>query len=311
MRVTSSIALVVLASALAIGSCTEPGAAPSAAPSMRFDDRSSPFAAPFPSEHLRREDGTLDLTALPEGGRVTIVDQIHSALASATGFGTTSAIHLSFDAPVDPGSLPSGVVSADDAVVQLVVVDEERRGERAPVRVFFTEDGGPFGDENVLTVLPVQGVPLHADALYALVVRRGLSTTDGVPFGRARAMDALAQGNAPTGLSGAALASYTGAYAALGDVGIDPTSVIGMTVFRTQDPTVGMRRAVETTRETIATFGSAASRSPTSFAAASSAPSSRRISSGSSLPPAVPAPQSSGKRMSWKSGASGSPNAAR
>ncbi len=247
MRVTASIALVVLAPALALGSCTEPGPAPS----MRFDDLSSPFAAPFPSEHLRRADGTLDLSALPEGGRVAIVDQIHSALASAEGFGTTSAIHLSFEAPLDPATLPSGIVSADDALVQLVALDDAHRGERAPVRVFFAEDGGPFGDDNVLTVLPVQGIPLHAQTLYALVVRRGLRTVDGVAFDRASAMDALARGSAPAGLSGAALASYDSAYDALAQVGIDPESVLAMTVFRTQDPTGGMRRAVETTTESI------------------------------------------------------------
>jgi hypothetical protein len=225
-----------------LGSCTEPGPTPS----MRFDDPSA-FAAPFPSEHLRRADGTLDLSSLPRGSRVQIVDQIHQALGGVAGFGTTSAIHVALEAPLDPASLADGVVT--EGLVELVDLE---RGERTPIRLFFADDGGPFGADHLLTALPVQGMPLRGGALHALVLRRGLRAADGTLFERAPAMEALASGQAPAGLGGAALEAYREALAALGSHDLDPGSVLAMTVFRTQDATGSLRRAVETTDHDVA-----------------------------------------------------------
>lgn len=255
MRAKRAAALVAWGSTilvLACSGCVEP-LPPAPAPRMDFLERSTPFAAPFPSEHLRREDGSIDLAVLPEGERIAIVRQIHAALGDLAGFGTTSGVHLAFEAPLDPSSLPAGIVRDADALVSLVVIGEgdPHRGERAPIRVFFAEEGGPFGDENVLTALPVQGMPLRPGSLYALVVRRGLRTKDGAPFARARALDALAAGLAPEGLVGPGLDAYREAYAALPSVGIDPASVLGMAVFRTQDPLDAMRRAAASVEERL------------------------------------------------------------
>lgn len=215
--------------------------------------------APFPSEHLRRDDGTVDLSGLPDDARASIVGQIHDALGATTGFGTTSAIHLQLSTALDATTLPDGVLRASTDLVQLVVVDpdEPERGERAPIRLFYEDDGGPFGSPHMLTALPVQGMPLRGDTLYALVVREGLVASDGRAFTRAAAMDALAAGRAPVGDDGTALAgpgldAYRSAFDALDDVGLDPDEVVGMTVFRTQDAVATLERAVRTTHVELA-----------------------------------------------------------
>ncbi len=234
---------------LLLGGCVEPTVPSAPTAWMRFDDATETFAAPFPSEHLRGDDGALDLSGLPTA-RITIVRQIHGALAGATGFGTTSAIHVRFEEAMDPETVPSDILQADDAIVQLVNVDPDdamHRGERAPIRVYFQEAQGPFGATNVLTALPVQGMPLRASTLYALVVRRGLETIDGVAFGAAPAIGMLARGEAPPGLTGAGLEAYRAAFDSLDDVSIDATGLVAMTVFRTQDPTGLLERAVTTT----------------------------------------------------------------
>jgi hypothetical protein len=247
------LGLLVVAGASALASCTEttPLVAPS--PRMLFAD-DDPFAAPFPSEHLRADDGTIDLSAFPVR-RTTIVEQIHDALAAADGFGTTSAIHVTFSDPVDVSALTLATpLEGEDAAVELIDVDPAdpaHRGERAPIRLFYQDEAGPFGSQNVLTALPVQGMPLRAGTLYALVVRRGLETVEGVPFAQASAVAALGHGLAPEGLEGAALEAYRTAYDGLEDVGVDPVDVIAMTVFRTQDPVGVLRRAVETTSHPI------------------------------------------------------------
>ena len=242
-----------MAGTAAIASCTETPPLLGPSPRMLFAD-DDPFAAPFPSEHLRAADGTIDLSAFPVR-RTTIVEQIHDALSAADGFGTTSAIHVTFSDPVDVGGLTLATpLEGEDAIVQLVVIDPDdaaHRGERAPIRLFYQDDAGPFGSENVLTALPVQGMPLRPGTLYALVVRRGLETVDGSPFAQASAVTALGHGLAPEGLEGAGLEAYRTAYDSLDDVGLDPVDVIAMTVFRTQDPVGVLRRAVETTSHPI------------------------------------------------------------
>jgi hypothetical protein len=190
------LGLLVVAGACALASCTEtpPLVAPS--PRMLFAD-DDPFAAPFPSEHLRADDGTIVLSAFPVG-RTTIVERIHEALAAADGFGTTSAIHVTFSDPVDVSALTLATpLEGEDAAVELIDVDPAdptHRGERAPIRLFYQDEAGPFGGQNVLTALPVQGMPLRAGTLYALVVRRGLETVEGVPFAQASAIAALGHG---------------------------------------------------------------------------------------------------------------------
>jgi hypothetical protein len=232
-----------------IASCEEPTTAPAPTAWMVFDDTTEIFAAPFPSEHLRHDDGTVGLSGVAPG-RTTIVRQIHEALAGATGFGTTSGVHVRFEEAIDPSTLPVGIVDDAEAIVQLVHVDAadpEHLGERAPIRVFFQADQGPFGTTNVLTALPVQGLPLRAGTLYALVVREGLETIDGLALGRPSAIDALARGEAPPGLEGPGLEAYRAAFDALDDVSIDPSGLRAITVFRTQDPTAILERAVSTT----------------------------------------------------------------
>lgn len=239
------LTLLTLLTSATLGACG-PSAARAPTPSMEFALTDEPFAAPIPSEHLRRADGSIDLSAYRRS-RPLIVSQIHQALGSIAGFGTTSAIHLRLEEPIAP-MLPSGVLDGSFELVQLVVVDPlagEHRGERAPIRLFFQEDSGPFGSTNVLTALPVQGMPLRPDTLYALVVRRGLRTAEGVSFGRAEALDRIARGRAPEGLDEQAFLAYRVAYEALPELGIEPTSVIGMSVFRTHDPTRGMRAAAQ------------------------------------------------------------------
>lgn len=219
-------------------------------PLMHFDATAA-YDAPFPSDHLRREGGTIDLTGLPPSPRIAIVRQIQTSLAQARGFGVTSAVHLSFTAPLDEASLPSGVTSASSARVQLINIEADVHfGERAPIEVFFAASGGPFGHANTLSALPVQGVPLRGGERYAFIVLRGIQTDDHRAVERAPEMDAIARGETVSGL-GEASTRYAEAYAALARVDINASEVIAMSVFTAQDPTGVLRRAVETTTARI------------------------------------------------------------
>lgn len=262
MRTTRRLersALVVASGVVACGllaACDPAAVTPlgSPVPSVRmtFSRGGGLFDAPFPAADLENEDGTIAVELLPEGGRIRIVDQIRASLTSVRGFGTTSAVQFPLTEAPDVALLPDVDASRDaSAVVQLVDVDPDSpaRGERVPVEVYFDPDAGPFGfHAQLLTLLPVQGWPLRARTQYAAIVTDDLHTVDGEPFVPSLAMRALLSGDAPSDLDAPALASFRAALDALETLGVDPAHVVGMTTFRTGDPTEAMRIGLDSVR---------------------------------------------------------------
>lgn len=216
---------------------------------MEMGKGSDFYAAPFPSEHRRKADGTIDVSGFPNPNGIGLVDQIVDLLAhDADGFGTTSGIFFTTTAELDPASLPDMRASEQpDASVFLVGVDAGAQdfGKRYPVNVGFTADGGPFGAPNLLTVLPYQGVPLRPGALYAAVVRRTVRDAAGEPLGAAPEVGELAEGRTPDGMSEAAAHDYRLALNILRSQGVPPEEVAALAVFRTGHPTTTFGEFVE------------------------------------------------------------------
>lgn len=204
------------------------------------------WAAPWPDERLRRADGTIDVSTFPNPVRATIVDQLVAVLADADGFAVSSTIYFPLAAPIDEASLPDLTGSVrEDASVFLIDVDAEgpSRGARAPIDVAFLADPGPFATHDVLALLPLQGRPLAPDRLYAAVVTTGVRGGDGRPLSIAPATAALVRGERPDGLSDAAYDAHRAAIEALRESGVDLARVAATAVFRTWDPTRGLREA--------------------------------------------------------------------
>lgn len=211
-------------------------------------DYASPelWGAPWPDERLRGADGTVDVSSFPHPRRIAIVGQILSVLDGAPGFGTSSAIYFPLAAPIDPASLPDIEESiTGGATVFLVDVDPEspERGTRQPLQVRFDADPGRYGTPNLLALLPLQGRPLYPNRLYAAVVTTGVRAEDGAPLLVAPATAALVRGEAPDGLSDAALAAHRAALEALRELGIDDATLAATAVFRTWDPTAELAAA--------------------------------------------------------------------
>ncbi len=214
---------------------------PPAAVRVDFAALSDFYAAPFPSEHRRRADGTIDISSFPNPTLVGLVDRIAEITAAdADGFGATSGVYFSLSAPLDRGTLPDmrGTLSKD-APVFLVSVDEASVdvGTRYPVKVEFEEDGGPFGATNQLTVLPYQGVPLRPGTLYAAVVRRSVHDAKGHPLATPDALQKLFDGGTPDGMSDAAAKSYLTAVDWLAAHGVPSSDIAALAVYRTGHPT--------------------------------------------------------------------------
>jgi hypothetical protein len=203
------------------------------------------YDAPFPGEHRRREDGTVDIRRFPNPRRNEYAASLLALAAQRDGFGLTSAVYFSLTGELDTGRLPSVAESVSpEAPVFLVPVQsvEGRMPPRVPVHVTFQRDAGPYGASNLLAIRPVQGFVLRPSTLYAAVVLRDLRDTRNQNIEPSPTLRQLLQGARIDALSPGALDSYRRAVDALRAQGVSLSDIAGLTVFRTGDPTTEYQR---------------------------------------------------------------------
>jgi hypothetical protein len=251
MRVRGSGSFVAITLALlapgSLSSCGPDDAVPSVSMDYVASDL---YAAPFPGEHLRLADGTIDVSRAPNPFGAAIVDQIHDALEGIDGFGTTSPIHFRIDAPIDPSVLPGALDSLEpSAAIALIDVDptSPERGTRRSFRAHFDREGSPYAAPNLLTLLPTQGMPLRARTLYAAVLTDRVRLEGGGRLAPPTAMIDALGGRVPIGMSPAAFESFRVAIDGARDAGIEDREMLALTAFRTGDPIAVLARVAEAT----------------------------------------------------------------
>ena len=203
------------------------------------------FDAPFPIVHRVREDRSLIVDDFPNPTLNTLVTALVDELSSSpAGFGTSAAIFLPLDGPIDPDSLPDIAGSLETgASVFLVNIDPESEelDERLPLWVHFKEAAETYSPTNLLVVLPRPGVVLRPNTLYSVVVTDGVRDAAGRALGSPLAMEQLKADVAPAGPHGAVLLdSYRLLWDHLERTSFSRRVVRGATVFRTGDPFVEM-----------------------------------------------------------------------
>lgn len=138
------------------------------------------WGGPFPDDRRLSPDGTVSLAGFPNPDDVDFVTRLVGLIdGQATGFGTTSGVFFPLSGPIDPDTLPDldGSLSPEASVYL-----EGPGGERVPVLVHFEEDGGPFGTDDLLSLLPLQGWPMEAEATYRAVVTTAVQDARGRPL---------------------------------------------------------------------------------------------------------------------------------
>ena len=204
------------------------------------------FDAPFPSAHRVRE-GRVVTDGWPNPDQVPYVDVLVDLGAEATGFGTTSGVlfrRREADVALVPVDARASMEA--DAPAFLVAVSGDRAGARVPVDVWADPDGGPFGAPGMVTMLPLQGVPLEPETTYAAVLMRSLGA-DG-PFGIAEPLWAAIHGEVPEGWSDETARAYLDALRALEAQGVPIEEIAGLAVYRTWDPTAELRAVAAAAR---------------------------------------------------------------
>ena len=169
---------------------------------MAIHARKTLYDAPFPSDDLQvfRSSSAgvtsvqLDLSLLPNPDGIATIEQARTLLQrDAHGFSLESGIYFRAGAALDPSSLPTLAHSVTDgASVYLIALDDPpAQRKKHPVEVAFLADGGPFGDKNLLAILPLQGAPLRPHTRYAAIVTRDVRYVDGTRPAQAAEIQAL------------------------------------------------------------------------------------------------------------------------
>jgi hypothetical protein len=225
-----------------VASCGSPTAQTNAASTtttvnMLFQ-RASFYDAPFPSDDLVGSDGFVHVDAFPNlaaPDTVSIIEQMKGLVGTGSrGFAEEGAVFFSLSGTGQPSNLPDMATSVTaQASVFLVGVTAGAPDfmRRYPVTVRYDADGGPFGSPGMITVLPLQGAPLRPKTTYAAVVTTATGLTASAE------MAAIASGSRPDAMPQAAFGEYQSAIAALGQGGVAATSIAGLAVFTTDDPT--------------------------------------------------------------------------
>ena len=214
---------------------------------MDFTRSEGFFDAPFPSDDLRREGAVrgvgIELSGYPNPSQVPLIRQA-LALASqdARGFGLASAVFFSLRS--DTGELSLSTIEDTQSPEASVFLFDLDQRTRHPARVQFVADAGPFGAPNLLSILPVQGIPLRENTRYAAVIRREIPQGAGLlaRFASSRQVKQLEKGDAPEGMTPDVAVSYQRALQILSEEGIPAEDIAGLAVFTTDDPLAQTRR---------------------------------------------------------------------
>ena len=224
---------------------------------MDFSRTGGFFTAPFPSQELQDpKTGHVDLSAFPNPSKNAYAAQLLEIIERDTdGFALTGGVFFSLSDAPDTSAFPLAPTATGEAPFFLVEVPLDRyvpaAGVPVPLRADYHADGGPYGAPHLLSLLPLQGVPLNPGSRYAAVVRRSLGDAEGDDLAVSPSLAALAAGEAPEGLTEPALTDYREALRTVTFALLDADEIAAIAVFRTGRPT-----------EELATFRDAALAQP-------------------------------------------------
>ncbi len=150
-----------------------------------FDPPGGWLASPWPTDHHRGSDGSIDLSRfpLPEGS----IFQTHIDYGEQTlrGFALNGAVYFPFAGPLDPASLST--LDEPDASVQLVNVTpgSPAYGLRLPLTTrLYTAGADPYVPHDTLALRTLPGLALREGEVYCAWVNDALSDIDGLPVSR-------------------------------------------------------------------------------------------------------------------------------
>jgi hypothetical protein len=141
------------------------------------------LAAPWPSDLMVKNDGSLNLRAFPNPFGSQTLEEFLGIFATAPGYAAASTLYFHVDGGVDEDTLPKTPEDsiADDAGLFVVALDGPRAGHRLPIEVSVYNEGTSFLPAGTVAVNLMLGVVPRGR--FALVATSTLHRKDGMPLG--------------------------------------------------------------------------------------------------------------------------------
>ena len=187
IRLFTVLALMTALAALGCHSGSGDGGPPGAAVRAYFslDETAGFFDLPFPFDYRRTPQGGLDLSGFPNPWEVALLDRYFGVISGVDGFSLNAALYVRFSGPIDTASLPGTPAESleNSSPVFLINVDplSPEIGRRHPLDLKYLPDSGTYYDDHLLAALPLYGLGLREETLYAFAVTQGLRDAWGRP----------------------------------------------------------------------------------------------------------------------------------
>lgn len=205
------------------------------------------YRLPFPND-IRKTATGLDLSRHPHPGTALSVDIVDRYLrASETdlkGFSTNPTVFFRFSTPYNWSSV--------DSAVRIVDITPTSPSFGNTTSLAWLTTAGPISRyicPNWLAMRPPHGAPLRPHTTYAAIVGRALVPDGGGTYERSPDLDAMLGASAPTDATlAAAYAAYAPLRSWLTSSMTDPSTILDVAVFTTQDPEEMMPKLREAVR---------------------------------------------------------------
>ncbi len=205
------------------------------------------LSVPFPL-NLPSEDGAPVWDNYPNPFSVGLLDDyLKVATRDSDGFGLNGAVYFSFSQPLNTTALPPQHAKATSDKIALVDIDpnSSEYGRLFPIRWEYWAEDQSYVKANTLAIAPHWGFPLNESTTYGLIIRQGLSSTDGDAFSADPALGTLLSDGGATGCGQSmpedTYAGLNSSFAMLReyliDAAISAETIIGASVFTTQSTT--------------------------------------------------------------------------
>lgn len=224
---------------------------------LRFEDPQGDLpdfgAHPWPSDALKRANGTLRLDHFPNPTESSTLDDYLRVIANETSaYATHAAAYLAFSEPLDPGSLPADPAATLQAGASLKLVDIDpdspQRGRQIPLQLRASEQAALHLPKNHLIALPVYGSGLRSDTTYALLLSPQLRSTSQASLSRSSRLHAALTRGCQDSVSGALYQAFEPLRRFVEDGLAQADELAGATVYTTQPAVAEVRRLGEAAR---------------------------------------------------------------
>ncbi|MDF1565445.1 MAG: alpha/beta fold hydrolase [Deltaproteobacteria bacterium] len=203
------------------------------------------LAFPWPSNLRTLASGSPDVRDFPNPSGTDLIEEYLLTAGTLDGFGLNAPVHLSFNGPVSPASIPTDPAAflEADAPIQLVDVDpaSPERGRRFPLRWRYDTSGSSFLTADSLSVATAWGFPLRPKTTYALWLTTEVLGADDQPltppalFAESIGAPLACEGaSVDAGLASALALIHGPLTDLLGEEGVDLSTLAAATVFTTQ-----------------------------------------------------------------------------